>query len=115
MRALRWQKGGHQGDRHQARREDVRDTADEGGVRQGRGHGQLLPRPSRQPQPELRQVLHRGRHGARADRRVQLGQHAQARPRRDEGKDRLSGVHPERAEGTGEHSEMRASRWGKTQ
>ena len=110
MRALRREEGGHQGDRHQARGEDVRDAPDQGGVRQGRGHGQLLPRPCRQPQPELRQVLHRGRHQKSHDRRVQLGQHTQTRPRRDKGKDRLAGVHPERAEGAGEHSEMSVSR-----
>jgi len=68
MRAVRREEGGHQGHRHTPRREDVRDAAHQRGVRQGRGHGKLLPRAGRQPRTQLRQVLQGGRDGAqRAD------------------------------------------------
>ena len=106
VRALRRQEGGHQGHRHPPRREDVRDAPDEGGGGEGHRHGQLLRRPRRQPRPELRQVLCRGRRQARDDRGVQLRQHLSLELGGDEGEDREPGVHPERAERDSEYREV---------
>lgn len=88
----------YQGYRNTARREDVRDSAYQRGMRQGRGPGQLLPCACRQPRTQLRQVLQGGRRDTQHAVGVQLQQHPPARRGGDKGQDCLARIHPERAE-----------------